>query len=42
MKSELKPYVVPSIRIIPVRMEDSLLTVSTEPIPDVPLDPEFE
>ena len=42
MNNELKPYMSPSIRIVPVRMEDSLLTVSTEPIPDVPLDPEFE
>ena len=42
MKNERKTYVIPSIRIIPVRMEGSLLTASTEPIPDVPFDPEFE
>lgn len=42
MKNELKPYVTPSIRMIPIRVEDSFLTASTEPIPVEPFDPEFE
>lgn len=42
MNNELKPYMSPSIRIVPIRMEDSFLTASTEPIPVEPFDPEFE
>lgn len=42
MKNELKPYMTPSIRMSPIRVEDSFLTASTEPIPVEPFDPEFE
>ena len=37
-----KEYVRPSERIIPVRLEEALLTASTEPIPVDPFNPEFE
>lgn len=42
MKNEQKPYMAPSIRSVPVRIEDAFLTASTEPIPVEPFDPEFE
>ena len=35
-------YVRPSSRAIPVRLEEALLTASTEPIPVDPFNPEFE
>lgn len=37
-----KEYVTPSVRTVPVRLEGALLTASTEPIPNNPLDPGFE
>jgi hypothetical protein len=43
IRGELKQqYVHPSCRIVPVRLENALLTASTDPLPVDPFDPELD
>ena len=42
MKDSQTLYVAPSCRFFDLRIETSLLTASTEPIPIDPFDPEFD